>query len=168
MTKRIGAFVLTPVVLLLLPVPASAKLNVSTLSAISANLGTVTAGSITGVTITAGGTVTLDSSGISIAVGTGANNRYKFSDGTYIQSSSGNVAISGSASVQLVGMGGGIIVLAAKTIPSGASHPDLGDGTARFTDLYLNGTVYTGLAGGAGRYACINASGVLFSQAGGC
>jgi hypothetical protein len=66
----------------------ASNLNVSTLSAISGNMGTLTAGTITGGTIDgatiragSGDEVTLDSSGISLQAGTGANNKIKWSDG---------------------------------------------------------------------------------------
>ena len=72
------------------------KLSVATLSAISANLGTVTAGTVTGVTLSgstvyggSGNEVTLNSSGITLTSGSGATNRYKFSDGSYLSSVSG-------------------------------------------------------------------------------
>jgi hypothetical protein len=54
------------------------KLSVSTLSAITANLGTVTAGSLTGVTATFGGSVTLNSSGVTVDPGLGSGDGYKF------------------------------------------------------------------------------------------
>jgi hypothetical protein len=61
------------------------KLNIGTLSAISADLGTITGGSISGVTITAGGgNVTLNSSGISLAAGTGTTNKIIWSNGSAI------------------------------------------------------------------------------------
>lgn len=65
------------------------KLSVTTLSAISADIGTVTAGIIDGVTIHAGSSdeVILDSSGVTLTNGTGTNNRVKWNDGSYIQSS---------------------------------------------------------------------------------
>lgn len=70
------------------------RLNVSTLSAISADLGTVTAGEIDGVTIKAGSgdEVILNSSGITLTAGTSTNNKVKWSDGSYVQSS-GDLAL---------------------------------------------------------------------------
>lgn len=77
----------------------ASNLSVSTLSAITANMGTITAGSITGGTIDgatiragSGDEVTLDSSGITMAAGTGANNKIKWSDGVTVSApNSGSV-----------------------------------------------------------------------------
>jgi len=60
----------------------------------------VTAGTITGTTVTAGGsggTATLDSDGLSITAGTGTRNKVKWDDGGFIYSNSGGmVARSGN------------------------------------------------------------------------
>lgn len=77
----------------------ASNLSVSTLSAITGNMGTLTAGSITGGTIDgatiragSGDEVTLDSSGITMAAGTGANNKIKWSDGVTVSApNSGSV-----------------------------------------------------------------------------
>jgi hypothetical protein len=75
-------------------------IKVSTLDAISANLGTVTAGTIDGVTIYAGGAghpVTIDANGILLVAGALSNNSITWSDGSFIQSDGGSIVASSTA-----------------------------------------------------------------------
>lgn len=142
------------------------KISVASLSAISANIGTIVAGSISGVTATfGGGLVTLNNSGIQIGAGAGFGNSINWTDGGNIHSSGGIIVVHGASSVQLQ------FASSSATINStyfSFNNRDLGATGDRWRDVYLGGTVYTGLAGGAGIYACISAAGVLFSQVGGC
>jgi hypothetical protein len=98
----------------------ASNLTVSTLDAISANMGTITAGTITGGTIDgatiragSGDEVTLDSSGISLQAGTGANNKIKWSDGVTVSApNSGSAlyvdgALTVERSVNVTGTGAG-------------------------------------------------------------
>ena len=147
------------------------RLSVSTLSAITANLGTVTAGILTGVTATFGGTVTLDSGGISISQGTGTLNSIKWSDGMRIYSN--------GSTLTLLSPGGGSITFSGtagydfnSTSLVGFSK-DLGQSANRWvttytTDLNLgSGTVTkSGWAGGSNRAVCVDTAGALYASTG--
>jgi hypothetical protein len=88
-------------------------LNVSALSAISANIGDVTAGTITGITITgsyiggsvvqagSGSELTLDASGLTINSGTATASLIKWSSGSFIKDAGNVTSIYASSAVVL-------------------------------------------------------------------
>jgi hypothetical protein len=120
----------------------ASNMNVSTLSAIAANLGTVTAGSISGVTATfGGGSVTLDSNGVSITNGTGTVNKVKWSDGSYLYSSGGTLVAQAAGNWALQTNGGS----AQYTFSSSRMDPpggaDIGSSGSRVNILWLIDTI---------------------------
>lgn len=134
------------------------KLAVGTLSAITANLGTVTAGSLSGVTAVFGGVVTLDGAGISIGEGTTAFNSLKWSDGSRMYGSAGNVSI-------LTGSGGQFSVTSGSYVAGSAQFDgfgkDLGSTANPWGTAYLTGVRATSLAGTGTRVVCVAADGSL-------
>lgn len=117
------------------------KINVSSLSAISANIGTITAGSISGITATfGGGAVTLDSNGVSITNGSGTVNKVKWSDGSYIYASSGIVAqSSGNWNLQTNGGSAQWTFNSSRLDPPGGA--DLGSSGSRINIMWLIDTI---------------------------
>jgi hypothetical protein len=124
------------------------KITVTSLSALSTNVGTLTAGTIDGVTIRAGSgdEVTLDSSGVTLAAGTGANNSVKWSDGSAIRSASDQLNI---LSDNVIFVDGTSINLNTNTEV---------DGVLRVNTL----------GGGGNRYVCTDNDGDLSASAGSC
>lgn len=148
------------------------KLNVTSLSAISANLGTITAGTISGITINGstmnagGGAVTIDANGISLTAGSAAQNNIKWSDGSDINSVGTDLALTGGT-VTLVSSGT-TVQLGTHLSPTTTGH-SLGQSSTRWHDLYLAGTAYIAfLAGGGQRFVCVDNSGMVFAQSTAC
>lgn len=123
------------------------RLTVSTLDAISANLGTITAGAISGVTATFGGTVTLDGSGMTIASGTGGNNKIKWTSGSTINDAGGSLFVASGDVFVTVGGGGQMNVAGGKLNVEQNFEADsitiggFPSGTGRFV-CHVNGLLY--------------------------
>jgi hypothetical protein len=136
------------------------KLTVSTLDAISANLGTITAGAISGVTATFAGTLTLDGSGMTLASGASGANQVKWSGGSTIHDAGGSLFVNSGDVFMQVGGGGqvnvsGGVLRAALNFETGSGIRDLtmdGFGSGRFVchdddgDYYDDGTTCDGSA----------------------
>lgn len=133
------------------------RLNVSSLSAISANIGTITAGSLSGVTATfGGGTVTLNSSGVSITAGTATANKIAWSNGASIygftSGSDARIQVSAAHDAML-------------TLQSGTEGFYVSPGLA-LIDGGIGGAIgLAGFAGGGNRTLCVNNSGVIYAAA---
>jgi hypothetical protein len=145
------------------------RMNVSTLSAITADLGSITAGSITGVTATFGSAVTLNSSGIEITSGSGTEDKVRWTDGSAIYTSGGLFQIQAPSSTD--------IVLAAnleqvRWTPTGelwASNGDLGTSSVPWSNIFVTNARVTGLGGsGTNRFVCHDNDGDLYSSATTC
>ena len=136
------------------------RLNVSTLDAITANVGTLTGGTIDGVTVRAGSgdEVTLDSSGVTFAAGSGSNNRVKWSDGNAVLSDSGNLQVEGLAGGTTYVRSNGDVALEAGLDSSGIITLS-GAGAPRI--INLGGT-------GSTSFVCTDNSGNLYSQGSTC
>jgi hypothetical protein len=147
------------------------RLNVSTLSAITANLGTVTAGSISGVTATfgSGSEVTLNSSGITLNAGTGANNKIKWTDGSQITGNAstlflatGNVHL-GSGATELVLDSGGSLT------EQGIGDVTIGTNSLPFEKMFARNFRMTSFSGGgASHFVCNDNNGDFYSSATTC
>ena len=147
------------------------KISVSSLSALSANIGTITAGSMSGVTATFGGTVTLNSSGIAINQGTGTLNSLNWTDSTRIYSSSGTFTILSSAGGSFTFSGtGGYAADSSQFVGFGANLGQSANpwGVTYTTSITLgSGTVTkSGWSGGGTRAICVDNNGDLFRAAG--
>lgn len=149
----------------------AAKISVSSLSAIAADIGTITAGTMTGVTATFGGTVTLNSSGVTISQGTGTLNSVNWSDSTRMYSSSGAWTLlnSGGGSFSFSGTGGYV----ADGSNFNGFGKDLGSssnpwGATYTTSLTLgSGTITkSGWSGGGTRAICVDNNGDVFRAGG--
>lgn len=135
----------------------ASNLNVSTLSAITANLGTITAGTVSGVTATfGGGTMTLNSSGMSISAGTGTANKIVWTDGGEIfGNNSDSLLMRADSSVGLYVLAGG-----SESITVGVNSILL--------DPSSDGTISTHFIGGGTRFVCVDNAGALFSSTTAC
>lgn len=166
-TEIIGGLIRTGTIL-------SSHLSVGTLSAISANMGTVTAGSMTGVTAMFGGGVTLNSSGITLTEGNGAVNQVKWTGGSAIYEF---VALNLTATTDVVmstGSGGAVIMNTNNQVrPQNGNTTDLGASSAPWRIGYLRditlgtGTITkSGWSGGGDRALCVDNSGVVYAASG--
>jgi hypothetical protein len=133
------------------------------------NLGTMTAGSISGVTAVfgSGGEVTLNSSGISITGGTATQNKIKWSDGTIVRSNgSGYLDAYANANITLwanQGSGGDILTWTGFALDGGAT--ELGTNTRRWSKLYAANARFTTLAGaGSNRFVCNDNNGDIYTS----
>jgi hypothetical protein len=112
------------------------------------NLGTVSAGSISGVTAVFGaGAVVLNSTGISVASGSNFENSYRFD-----AADAGLFWAGGSSFLGLRG-------------PSGVRLEDGGNGILNASD---SGIVLPQETGGGTRFVCIDNNGLLFMSGGTC
>jgi hypothetical protein len=137
------------------------KLNVSSLSAISANLGTVTAGTINGVTINGttingstinaggGNEVVLNGSGITISSGVGANNSVKWSGGGVIYSSGGTMTLR-NGDIQIGANNGSTTYFFESNAFQGSAG--LGTQSIPWTSLFVTPPQNNGGAGGSSFY----------------
>lgn len=140
------------------------RMSVTSLSAISANLGTVTAGTISGNTISGGaisgttitgttitgstlqaggggGDVTINSSGLGISCGTSTSQKINFSDGSFILSDCASaLTVHGGNGVFLTS-GGGDLVWNGALIGLSGGH-SLGSSITRWADIWLSGDVH--------------------------
>jgi hypothetical protein len=143
------------------------KMNVSSLSAINANLGTVTAGTITGVSITgstfsvASSAVLLDSNGLSLTAGSGGTNSVKWSDGSVMYSVANDIFLISSSDILLVNGGGSLIWDGSKWYPIN-SGKDLGSASSPWRNAY-----FSDLAGSGNRTVCSDNNGKLYTVASG-
>jgi hypothetical protein len=125
------------------------------------NLGTVTAGSISGITATfgSGGEVTLDSSGMTLVAGSsyGTRNQVKWNDGSFVYSVSDDITVSGDNAVVLDSNGYSLYWSHAGGGLYAASGHTLGTSSLPWQSLDL-----ADLAGsGTNRFACHDNSGKL-------
>lgn len=130
------------------------RLNVSSLSAISADLGTVTAGTINGAEAFFGSSaqVALNSNGITIVAADNAPNRYKFDNGSFIggKVGSSDILVSSSAGdIWWEIANGALIVFEADRLGpapgnSSAANLSLGASDAPWKDLHISGVAYIG------------------------
>jgi hypothetical protein len=143
------------------------KLSVGTLSAITANIGNVTAGSISGTTITAGD-VTLNSSGISIAAGTGTNQQVKWANGANLYGNGAYLGLWGPTYIALDTPGGSVGLTNGSFWP--ATQISLGQSGARWGNLYtvgadIDGSIHWGgqdfQGAGIGRVMVVAGDGVV-------
>jgi hypothetical protein len=119
-------------------------------------MGFVNAGSMTGVTATFGGTVTLDGAGVTIASGTGTGNKIKWSSGSTINDSGGSLFVSSGDVFVTVG-GGGQLNLAGGKL-NVEQNLEVGTGVKLTT---LGGT-------GSTSFVCTNNTGNLYAQSSTC
>lgn len=134
------------------------KLSVSSLSAITADLGTVNAGTMTGVSATFGGTVALNGSGLTLTSGSGANNQIKWSGGgPTIHGLTDNSLWVTSTDIFLAGGGGGQVNVSGAPFTVSSSLQSAGN--IRFTTL-------AGLGGT--RFVCHDNDGDLYSSGSTC
>lgn len=142
------------------------KISTTTLSAITANLGTVTAGTLTGVTAVFGGTVTLDNAGVAIAQGTSSFNSINWTDGVRIYGNGGTATVLSGAGGSFSFLGtGGYVANGSTFVGSG----DLGQATSPWDTTYTESLVLgsgtlsrAGWGGSGNRYVCVDNAGVLF------
>lgn len=148
------------------------KLVAASLSAISANLGTVTSGSLTGVTATfGGGAVTLDSNGVTLTAGTANVNKVKWSGGSTVYEFAGSLNLTAAGDINLLPGGSGAINFNRALIPS--SGDNVGSSGARVGTVYTDalnlgsGTVTkSGWSGGSNRAVCVDTAGALYAATG--
>ena len=109
--------------------------------------GTITGTTINGSTIHAGSgnEVTLDGSGITVAGGTGANNRYKFTSGSYVQGQqpgSADLVLYGAQNlVMSTGNGLGLALGSGAWYPYNSGPVSLGTSGSPWVDVFASGTV---------------------------
>jgi hypothetical protein len=139
------------------------RISTSTLSAIAADLGTITAGSISGVSATfGGGNVTLDSSGILFTAGTGTSNQVRWSDGTYLYSNGGSLYIHGNSGSLTLEAGSYGVVLGSGGFYS-ADDRNLGTATDPWAAFYVADRIYaSGLPTATSGYPVVQTSGQLW------
>ena len=87
-----------------------------------------------------GGSVVINSSGIEVSSGSSNVNRYKFSDGSYLQSSSGYSVFKGSTTTALAG-GNTEVQVNANDFTSANNH-DLGTSGSPWGTLFLYGDIW--------------------------
>ena len=144
--------------------------------AITATSGAIGGCSLSSTTLTCGnttlsstgihagsGAVALTSAGITLTSGTGSTNNYKFTDGSYFQSSGGVVYIVGGGSINLELSAGDRLTWNTTSLNPGTSGNDLGaSGSEKWGDLWTSGTVnFSTLAGTGTRFVCVDANGRL-------
>lgn len=141
----------------------AAKLTVSTLSAISANLGTITAGDIDGVTADFGNTVALNSSGITIDTGSGSANQVKWTDGGSIYSSSDSMNLTSQSTINFNGPNSTQIQVSNNTFAAVGSNDgvDLGTSSDPWDSFFTSDARVANLAGSGTRAVCADAEGDL-------
>jgi hypothetical protein len=128
------------------------------------NLGTITAGTITGVSATfggSGGEVTLNSSGITITSGTDQQDRIKWDNGSLIETFGSVLYLEGSNAIALttgieeVRWDGGQW--------TATDSDDLGNNSSPWRKLYVNSVRVQGLDGGGNQDVCVDNSGDLYT-----
>jgi hypothetical protein len=87
-----------------------------------------------------GGSVTINSDGIELQSGSGNTNRYRFSDGSYLQSNAGYSVFKGSTTTALA-QSSTEVQVSSSAFYSANGH-DLGTSGSPWRDLYINRDVY--------------------------
>lgn len=142
--------------------PGSAPFRVSIAGAVTTSNITITGGSVDI------GSVTLNSSGLSLTAGTGTEDKVKWSDGSEINSSGDFLFLSSQDAVQLVS---GIYTLTWRgnsLLGVGSPLSDLGDSANEWGDIFATNIRLFGLAGSGNDYACIDTNGVIFRSDAAC
>jgi hypothetical protein len=152
------------------------RLSVSTLAAITANLGTVTTGTIDGVTgiFGSGNEVTLDNNGVTLAAGNGLANKIKWSGNSSIFEYIGSLNITSNSDISLSPGSGTLWLGGSVWYPgSGSGSTNIGLSSVRIGTAYLTTTDTTsivlgsgtitksGWGGGGSRYVCVDNAGAL-------
>jgi hypothetical protein len=147
------------------------KISVTSLSALTANVGTLTSGTINGVTIIGGsGAVTLDTNGISISAGTNVYNRITWPSNGIIYGASGNLRFEAAGLAGIGGSGGTTFLASAVDVyPASDAGVSLGTSSNRWFQLHISDFLRVHSFGGGGaRYVCTDNGGLFYASASPC